>query len=186
MRDVVVGTCLDRPRLGLLREHLLLGPLLVPRRAVPWSFLSTRTPSIHEGVYNWIPFPRPNPPSDWPKGNDWVERDGDLKHDAAARGTSVEVVVTRRSVRAVGDLLMMKGSSALVAVVSATLEDSFVDPEFLPGFGGKWDSHALFHLGTSFEDEPDLVPPEESQDFGLVPETDGELFVSLNPVVASE
>ena len=139
VRDVVVGTGLDRPRLGLLLEHLLLGPHLVPRLAVPWSFLLTRTPSTHGGVYNWNPFPRPNPPSDWPKGNDWVGRDGDSTHGGAALGTSVEVVGIRQPVRAVGDLLGVKGSYAFVAAVSATLEDSFVDPEFLPGFGGKWD-----------------------------------------------
>ena len=52
------------------------------------------------------------------------------------------VVVAIRSVQAaVGDRLMMvKESYDFVVAVSAPLEDCFVDPEFLPGFGEQeWD-----------------------------------------------
>jgi hypothetical protein len=43
-------------------------------------------------------------------------------------------------VRAVGDLLVVKGNCDFVAaVMSAPLENCFVYPEFLPGFVGKWD-----------------------------------------------
>ena len=75
--DVVVGTCLDLPRPGPSREQLWMVLRLVPQLTVPWSSLSTRKLSIRGEVYSWSPFPRPSPPSNWPKGNDWVGRDED-------------------------------------------------------------------------------------------------------------
>ena len=50
------------------------------------------------------------------------------------------MVVAIRSVQAaVGDRLVVKRSYDFVVAVSAPLEDCFVDPEFLPGFGEQWD-----------------------------------------------